>query len=127
MADGTKSNPALLVFGRFVALRNSVGIIKGQGRSLKTHAVLEKISSVLGFVPLETHGRCPAPFQTIVEKIKCQYICMYLKAGHLLEEFSHIRRRGRRTRQVSNAQTFHHQPERALVLVDRYGLISRLR
>jgi len=56
-AGRSKRNPALLIAGGFVALRQSVWIIKDKGGGVEAEVMLEQISAILLVVPFETHGR----------------------------------------------------------------------
>jgi hypothetical protein len=60
LANGSKSDPTFLLVGRFVPLRQGVGILESKACRLKTHTVLQQVPPVLGLIPLKAHGQYPA-------------------------------------------------------------------
>jgi hypothetical protein len=58
--DRSKRNPAFFLIRRFVALRQSIGIIEYEHSRLKSDIVFQQVSPVLVVIPLEAHGRYPA-------------------------------------------------------------------
>jgi len=56
-ADRPNRDPTLLLAGRFVALRQSMGISERQASRLKVHPMLQQVQPVFGFIPFKMHGR----------------------------------------------------------------------